>query len=59
MAEFAAIIDDLAGQTLPEWGSEWLFHVSGDDIAGQVLAAGAQVMTDAPANYAFISLRAA
>jgi hypothetical protein len=22
------IVDDLAGQTLPEWGSEWLFHVS-------------------------------
>jgi hypothetical protein len=59
MAEFAAIIDDLAGQTLPEWSSEWLFHVSSDDIAGQVLAAGAQVAADAPANYAFISLRVA
>ncbi len=59
MAEFAAIVDDLAGQTLPEWGSEWLFHVSDDDIAEQVLAAGAQVVADAPANYAFISLRAA
>jgi Fe-S-cluster containining protein len=59
MAEFAAIVDDLAGQTLPEWGSEWQFHVSGEDIAEQVLAAGAQVVTDAPVNYAFISLRAA
>jgi Fe-S-cluster containining protein len=58
MVEFATIVDELAGQTLPEWGSEWLFHVSGDDIAGQVLDAGAQVATDAPANYSFISLRA-
>ena len=38
---------------------EWLFHVSGGDIAGQLLAAGAQVATDVPVNYAFISLRAA
>jgi len=58
MAEFAAIIDDLAGQTLPQWTSEWRFHVSGEDIAGQLLAAGAQVTADAPANYSFISLRA-
>ena len=58
MTEFAAIIDDLVGQTLPQWDSEWLFHVSGEDIAGQVLAAGAQVAVDAPANYSFISLRA-
>jgi Fe-S-cluster containining protein len=59
MTEFATIIDELAGQTLPEWSSEWLFHVSGDDIAGQVLAAGAEVAVDEPANYAFISLRVA
>lgn len=59
MTEFATIIDELSGQTLPEWSSEWLFHVSGDDVAGQVLAAGAQVVADEPANYAFISLRAA
>lgn len=58
MTEFATIIDELSGQTLPEWSSEWLFHVSGDDVAGQVLAAGAQVVADEPANYAFISLRA-
>jgi len=58
MTEFASIIDDLAAQTLPQWDSEWLFHVSGDDIAGQLLAAGAQVATDVPVNYAFISLRA-
>ena len=59
MAEFASIIDDFAGKSLPEWGSEWLFHVSGDDIAEQVLAAGAQVAADAPANYSFIALRSA
>ncbi|MNO35717.1 Flagellin N-methylase [compost metagenome] len=58
MAEFAAIIDDLDGQTLPQWSSEWRFHVSGDDIAGQVLAVGAQVTADALTNYSFISLRA-
>ncbi|WP_160109097.1 YkgJ family cysteine cluster protein [Pseudomonas izuensis] len=59
MNEFARIFDELNGQTLPQWSSEWLFHVSGEDIAGQVVAAGAQVVTDAPANYGFISLRAA
>ena len=59
MAEFATIFDELAGQTLPEWASEWLFHVSGDDIAGQVQAAGAEVTSETAQNYAFISLRAA
>ncbi|KAB0500332.1 YkgJ family cysteine cluster protein [Pseudomonas vancouverensis] len=59
MVEFAAIIDDLAGQTLPDWGSEWQFHVSGEDTAKQVQAAGAQVVMDTPGNYSFISLRAA
>lgn len=56
MAEFATIIDELVGQTLPAWESEWQFHVSGDEVAAQVLAAGAQVVTDSPADYAFISL---
>jgi Fe-S-cluster containining protein len=59
MMTFASVIDQVAGKTLDDWGSEWQFHVSGDDIAGQVLEAGAQVTTDAPLNYAFISLRAA
>ncbi|VVQ38517.1 hypothetical protein PS943_05969 [Pseudomonas fluorescens] len=59
MNEFATIIDELTGQTWPQWSSEWEFHVSGEEIAGQVMAAGAQVATDAPGNYAFISLRAA
>jgi Fe-S-cluster containining protein len=59
MAEFAAIIDDLTGQALPEWSSEWQFHVSRDDVAEQLMAAGAQVAMDTPANYSFISLRMA
>ncbi|MNF12537.1 hypothetical protein D3C80_2140610 [compost metagenome] len=59
MTEFASIIDELAGQTLPVWESEWQFHVSGDDVAGHVLAAGAQVVTETPADYTFIPLRAA
>ena len=59
MAEFARIIDELTGQMLPQWGSEWLFHASGDDIAEQIVAAGAQVAVDAPTNFAFISLRTA
>ncbi|MGE8066504.1 YkgJ family cysteine cluster protein [Pseudomonas sp. NPDC089569] len=59
MNEFATIIDELAGQALPQWSSEWLFHVSDEEIAAQVLAAGAQVATGEPANYGFISLRAA
>ncbi|MCY1429949.1 hypothetical protein D9M71_458840 [compost metagenome] len=59
MTEFATIIDELAGQTLPVWESEWQFHVSGDDVAGPLLAAGAQVATESPAHYAFISLRTA
>ncbi|MDR6606836.1 YkgJ family cysteine cluster protein [Pseudomonas synxantha] len=59
MNEFATVVDELTRQALPQWSSEWLFHVSGEDVAGQVLAAGAQVATDAPANYAFISLRTA
>jgi len=59
MNAFATVVDELTRQALPQWSSEWLFHVSGEDVAGQVLAAGAQVATDAPANYAFISLRTA
>jgi hypothetical protein len=59
MTEFATIIDELTGQTLPVWESEWQFHVSGDDVAGPLLAAGTQVVTEPSADYAFISLRAA
>lgn len=59
MTAFAMVIDQATKQPLTESGGEWIFHVSGDDIAGQVLAAGAQVATEVPLNYAFISLRAA
>lgn len=59
MTAFATAIDQVAQQTLTGSGSDWQFHVSGDDIAEQVQAAGAQVATETPLNYAFISLRAA
>jgi hypothetical protein len=59
MAAFAAVIDQVGEQPLSATASEWLFHVSGEDIAGQVIEAGAQVALEVPANYAFISLRAA
>ncbi|QAY91787.1 YkgJ family cysteine cluster protein [Pseudomonas sp. ACM7] len=59
MTAFARVIDQVAAQPVAESGADWLFHVSGEDIAGQVQAAGAHVATDAPENYAFISLRAA
>ncbi len=59
MTVFATVIDQVSTQPLAASESDWLFHVSGEDIAGKVQAAGAQVATDAPENYAFISLRAA
>ncbi|MHC8352805.1 YkgJ family cysteine cluster protein [Pseudomonas sp. RT4P38] len=59
MTTFARVIDQVAAQPLAESHADWLFHVSGEDIAGHVQAAGAQVATDTPVNYAFISLRAA
>ncbi|WP_438299743.1 YkgJ family cysteine cluster protein [Pseudomonas sp. NMS19W] len=59
MGVFASVIDQVTAQPLAAGDSEWLFHVSGNDIAGQVRAAGAQVVTEPPQTYAFISLRAA
>lgn len=59
MDAFAAVIDQVVAQPLSESVSEWLFHLSGDDVAGQVRAAGAQVVTEPAQTYAFISLRAA
>ncbi|AXJ06816.1 zinc/iron-chelating domain-containing protein [Pseudomonas fluorescens] len=59
MGAFASVIDQVTARPLNEVSSEWLFHVSGDDIAGQVRAAGAQVVSEPPQTYAFISLRAA
>ncbi|MHC8365409.1 YkgJ family cysteine cluster protein [Pseudomonas sp. ZT5P21] len=59
MTAFATVIDQVTQQPLTGSSSDWRFHVSGDDIAGQVLAAGAQVTTETPLDYAFISLRTA
>ncbi|MBV4477394.1 YkgJ family cysteine cluster protein [Pseudomonas sp. B2M1-30] len=59
MNALASAIDQVTAQPLSEAPGEWLFHVSGEDIAGQVLAAGAQVVTEPALTYAFISLRAA
>ena len=42
MDAFAAVIDQVSSQPLNTASSEWLFHLSGDDVAGQLLAAGAQ-----------------
>ena len=59
MSAFAAVIDQVTAQPLSEASSEWTFHLSGEDVAGQLLAAGAQVVTEPAQTYAFISLRAA
>lgn len=59
MEAFAAVIDQVTAQPLTMAPSEWVFHLSDDDVAGQVLAAGAQVVTEPAQTYAFISLRAA
>lgn len=58
MSAFARVIDQVAAQPLAESHADWLFHVSGEDIAEHVQAAGAHLATDAPTHYAFISLRA-
>ena len=57
MQAFAQAIEQAVEQ--PAVTNEWVFHVSGMDVAEQVLDAGAQIATEVPANYAFISLRAA
>jgi hypothetical protein len=57
MGAFAQAIERAVER--PSLANEWVFHVSGMDIAEQVLEAGAQLATEVPANYAFISLRAA
>ncbi|MGY1920214.1 YkgJ family cysteine cluster protein [Pseudomonas tolaasii] len=57
MNAFAQAIDWAVDQ--PSVANEWVFHVSGIEIAEQVLEAGAQIATEVPDNYAFIPLRAA
>ncbi|WP_395609082.1 YkgJ family cysteine cluster protein [Pseudomonas sp. B22129] len=56
MNAFAQAIELAIDQ--PTEANEWVFHVSGMDIAEQVLGAGARIATQVPANYAFIPLRA-
>ncbi|WP_260961630.1 YkgJ family cysteine cluster protein [Pseudomonas citri] len=58
MAAFAAALEQAPRQPGQQTG-EWQFHVSCDEVANQVQASGARVVTEAPAHYAFISLRAA
>ncbi|AMZ74495.1 MULTISPECIES: YkgJ family cysteine cluster protein [Pseudomonas] len=59
MAAFAAAIDQARSRPLDQAPGEWQFHLSGEDVANQVSASGARVVTEAPVTYAFISLRAA
>ncbi|SDT49335.1 YkgJ family cysteine cluster protein [Pseudomonas granadensis] len=59
MSAFAAVMDQVSEQLSMNAPSEWLFHLSGEDVAGQVVAAGAQVVAEPAQTYAFISLRAA
>ncbi|MCJ8205448.1 YkgJ family cysteine cluster protein [Pseudomonas sp. RGM2987] len=59
MTAFAMALDQVRLQPLEQQASEWQFHVSGDDVAQQVINRGARVVTDTPLDYAFISLRAA
>lgn len=59
MSAFAAVMDQVSEQLSTNAPSEWLFHLSGEDVAGQVVAAGAQVVAEPAQTYAFISLRAA
>jgi len=59
MSALASAIDQVQAAPLEAPSQAWRFHVSGDDIASQVQAAGAQVVNEAALDYAFISLRAA
>ncbi|MGN8276216.1 YkgJ family cysteine cluster protein [Pseudomonas sp. SMN5] len=59
MVAFAAAIDQVPLQPTEQATGEWLFHLSGDDVAREVTACGARVVTEAALDYAFISLRAA
>lgn len=59
MNALADAIDQVRAAPPQSASQPWRFHLSGDDIASQVLAAGAQVVSTAGQDYAFISLRAA
>lgn len=56
MAAFAQAIEQASAQAAS--ANEWTFHVSGLDIAEQMLDAGARIATQVPTDYTFIPLRA-
>ncbi|QXI29505.1 YkgJ family cysteine cluster protein [Pseudomonas vanderleydeniana] len=59
MAAFAEAIDQVQRQSHWCAEGEWAFHVSGDELAERLRAAGARVVSDTPLTYTFIALRAA
>ncbi|NBF03476.1 YkgJ family cysteine cluster protein [Pseudomonas sp. Fl5BN2] len=59
IAALATAIDQVQAAPPAASNPPWRFHLSGDEIAGQVQAAGAQVVSETPLDYVFISLRAA
>lgn len=59
MSALARAIDQVQSAVSAAPQQAWRFHLSAEEIAGQVLAAGAQVVSDTPLDYAFIPLRAA
>lgn len=59
MGALANAIDQVQAAPPGAPGQPWRFHLSGDGIADQVQAAGAQVVSETPLDYAFISLRSA
>jgi len=56
MHAFASAIEQAGTQPLEGGVGQWQFHVSSEDIAGQVRAAGARVTTETALDYAFIPL---
>lgn len=59
MNAFATVIHQVEQAPQTGSGTDWQFHVSGDDIAEHVQEAGAKVTTGTPPDYTFISLRPA
>ncbi len=59
MGALANAIDQIQAAPLAAPEQAWGFHLSGEQVAAEVAASGAQVVSDTPLNYAFIPLRAA
>ncbi|AZC26232.1 MULTISPECIES: YkgJ family cysteine cluster protein [Pseudomonas] len=59
MGALANAIDQLQAEPSAQAEQAWRFHLSGEQVATQVAASGAQVVSDTPLDYAFIPLRAA